>query len=278
MIEEPTLTNDAEYFADRTYIRHGWLEDFRKSPALYKAKWIDGTIRDEETPATRLGSMVHCLALEHDEYERRYVVAPKVDRRTKGGKAEWEEFQQLVNDRTVITKDEHITAGRILAALMENRNTCRILDELNHRERIIIFEDEATSLPCKVKLDGIWGKDVIVDIKTSSDPYPETFARKAFLYGYHRQAAFYRYGLAEAEGIPLDDVTHLLLVVGTSEPHDVFVYQLQPPELQLGVEQVRRTLDSLHLAIEDNDWTHPASDGLYKLSFPRWTFNVGDDE
>ena len=52
---------------------------------------------DNETPAMLFGSMVHKLILEPEDFEREYAVAPECDRRTKAGKAIFDEFAAKVN-------------------------------------------------------------------------------------------------------------------------------------------------------------------------------------
>lgn len=46
----------------------------------------------KETAAMLLGSLVHCLVLEPDEYKKRYIVGPDVNASTAEGKNKWGEF------------------------------------------------------------------------------------------------------------------------------------------------------------------------------------------
>ena len=40
-----------------------------------------------------MGSAIHCLLLEPDEFKDRFIIAPPFNRRTNAGKAEEAEFQ-----------------------------------------------------------------------------------------------------------------------------------------------------------------------------------------
>jgi hypothetical protein len=58
----------------------------------------------QPTDAMKQGSLVDCLITEPQNFDRKYVVAPKVDRRTKAGKEAWAacEEQARANLATVI--------------------------------------------------------------------------------------------------------------------------------------------------------------------------------
>ena len=73
-----------------------------RTPAHYRAK-VDGLIPDEQTPAMRLGSMIHRAILEWDSLD--YVVKPAgMNFATKEGK-EWKAAQT----NAIITNDEYQT-------------------------------------------------------------------------------------------------------------------------------------------------------------------------
>ena len=48
--------------------------------------WHDIEYPPSPSPAMALGSALHCLVLDEQSFNRDYIVAPKVDRRTKAGK------------------------------------------------------------------------------------------------------------------------------------------------------------------------------------------------
>jgi hypothetical protein len=73
------------------YLSYSSLREFAISPRhflRYKLR------QKEQTPAMVFGSLVDCMILTEDQVEARFAVAPDVDRRTKDGKAKWEEFIQ----------------------------------------------------------------------------------------------------------------------------------------------------------------------------------------
>ena len=59
------------------------------------------------TDALIFGQLVHTLVLEPHVYAEQFAVAPEVDRRTKAGKQEWEDFLAVNHDRTPIKKADY---------------------------------------------------------------------------------------------------------------------------------------------------------------------------
>ena len=76
----------------------------------------------QPTDAMRQGSLVDCLITEPQNFDRKYVVAPKCDRRTKAGKAEWADAQELARSKCaeLIAEDWHHTAQQIANKLLND--------------------------------------------------------------------------------------------------------------------------------------------------------------
>jgi hypothetical protein len=61
----------------------------------------------QKTEALRFGTMFHTFVLEPELFEKKYVLADKIDRRTKEGKALFEEIAQ--SGKQIITTEEYDT-------------------------------------------------------------------------------------------------------------------------------------------------------------------------
>ena len=73
MIDVDETTYFAEYDG---YMTAHKTADFRESPALFRAKYIDKTIVEPDRPAYAFGSAAHCLILEGDEkFDQRFIVS-----------------------------------------------------------------------------------------------------------------------------------------------------------------------------------------------------------
>jgi hypothetical protein len=57
------------------------------------------------SPALLEGRVQHTVFLEHHKFDEEFVIQPNIDRRTKVGKAEYEDFLATVGNRTPITQD-----------------------------------------------------------------------------------------------------------------------------------------------------------------------------
>ena len=87
-----TKQSAAEYHADYSRVSNSMLSVFRQSRRRYFQRFVEQSMpAPEPTAAMQLGSLVHTLLLEPDDAAK-LVVAPKVDRRTKAGKEEWQAF------------------------------------------------------------------------------------------------------------------------------------------------------------------------------------------
>lgn len=64
----------------------------------------------EETEALRIGSLFHAMVLEPQTVHDNYMVAPKVDRRTKEGKHEYDLFLSQAVNKQVVSDREYLTA------------------------------------------------------------------------------------------------------------------------------------------------------------------------
>lgn len=170
----------------REYLSHSALKAFLRSPNHY-LQYVTRQI--ETTPAMLFGSAFHCYVLERDEFGKRYAVAPKVDKRTKEGKATWNAFSEAVTGREIITEDDMNTIV-VMQEAMNNFEPARtILAACNS------FEEERTDTLFGYAFKGIAdavGENFVVDVKTTLDASPEAFMKTAYNMGYHEQAAAYK--------------------------------------------------------------------------------------
>lgn len=76
-------------YREHPAISRSELWKFRESPQKFKyAKEHP----PEPTPALLFGQVFHKLALEPETFSEEFIAAPEIDRRTKDGKAAWQEF------------------------------------------------------------------------------------------------------------------------------------------------------------------------------------------
>ncbi len=190
---------------------------------------------NETTPAMRLGSATHALALEGERaYKARFAVEPKADRRTKSGKATLAAWLLDHGNAVAITEEQDAAARRMAAAVGNCREASKLLRG-GQAETGIFWTDRGTLLPCKAKLDYIAHGDMVVDLKTCADATPAGFRKTIGNFNYHLQAAWYRRAYREAKGeLP----RFFFVAVEKNPPHSVGVYELNDAWLDAAEETI----------------------------------------
>lgn len=261
-------SNDA-YHADTSRISNSMLSVLKRSPLEFKERFIDKTWEKEDSKALRIGTMVHCLVLEHAEFDNRYIVAEKHDKRTKEGKAAAEAYELKANGREIINSDEMLTAYECAKSIMAHGEIATLLSTLPSdamTEERIDFEMFGVQCKCKPDLL-IPSKGLILDIKTTQDASPVEFARSVAKFGYARQCAFYSEAARQKYGC---DFRFILCVASTSKPYEKACYELSGQSVDTGMSEISVLLSDYQRRKESNDWEAPWSKGIVSLDLPKY--------
>jgi hypothetical protein len=100
--------------------------------------------------------------------------------------------------------------------VLDNR-FCSWLRQFARKESVCLFTNPATGLPCKSKLDLVYKKSLVVDLKTTSQRTYTAFVKSCNTYDYDRQAAYYLDGVGGKR----------FVFVGIQKipPYDLFIYE-----------------------------------------------------
>lgn len=144
------------------------FKEFAKSPKhfiKYKLK------EKKQTDAMLKGSVMHCLILEPDEFDERYVVGPKPDRRTKVGKAQWAAILEEVEatGKEFVPQDMYDNAQRVKEYAYKNEAIRWVLDNLIITEQYVKWK--LSGYEWHGFVDGI-GEKFFVDLKGMADASP----------------------------------------------------------------------------------------------------------
>lgn len=238
-----------------------------KSPGHYLYR-LNNPI--EPTPAMELGTNIHLRLLEPDKFGGKFAFLPDHipnDKRTKLYK---EFVEQVPPGRKILSSSD----ARIIEAINQSVRSRLCTQELlwgeGESELSLFWEDEATGIKCKGRLDRIhYGLNMLVDIKTTKDASPVGFAKNICNRGYYIQQAHYRDG-ARSLGIKIDHV--IFIAIETVAPYGVGVYSLPNHALDAGLEHRNLLLKQLSKCYADNTWeTFP--DKITPLEFPDWAFS-----
>lgn len=254
-------------------IRASWVKTLWSStPAHLQHRMVES----EESDALRFGAALHDRILRPEAFGTEWVVMPRVDRRTKDGKARAEAFEaetQALGLRW-ITEDE----SRTLAGMMHMVEQTRLgaLLELCP-ERELAMDGEIAGQPCKARIDACClESNLLVDIKTTVSAAPRAFRSSCVQFGYLPQMAFYREMLRQNGSASLDGEV-VLAAMEKSAPYGVALYRLSSDDLDRALVQVEQLVRRIAECMATNDW--PCYQPLpVDLAMPEYAFTTGGAE
>jgi len=233
------------------------------TPAHWWAHSVYNPKREPEvsTPALNIGRAAHALVLGEPEFNRCFAVLPFDSLRTNEAKA-WKEKIES-EGRTMVRDTELAMIQRMAAAVKKSPQVARAF-AAGKAEQSLIWRDEATGVWVKSRPD--WLPDdptqrLILDFKAHADIAPDKFARDAFAFNYHLQAAMQRQAVREVMGVEPIGVGH---VVQEKEPP--FLAELRmfrPTALDYGQRLFRRALDRFAECWQKQRWPGYTTEASY---------------
>lgn len=221
----------------------------------------------EQTEAMLFGSVVHKLVLEPEMFAAEYITAPQCDRRTKEGKALWQEFADSVKNETVITEELFSEAKAIAEAVKNNLIADKLLKG-GKAEQSFFWTDKDTGCECKCRPDYLRADGIVIDLKTTENASPSKFTKSAFDYRYHVQAWWYMHGLQQC-GIDAQDF--IFIAVERKSPYAVCVYAADDLMLQLGECEAVENLRTYAECEKTGIWYgYEKEPEIHSLSLPDW--------
>lgn len=237
----------------RDYLSSSALKAFAKSPNHY-LEYVNG--KAPSSPAMDLGSAIHCMVLETNQFFKRYTRAPLVDRRTKKGRDEYAAFLKETDGLTVLTDEQMEVVQACAQAIEEHPAAKELLQQCTDFEKEI--RNELSGVPFVGYADALC-LDFIIDLKTCSDASHESFQRQAYNLMYHEQAAAYQ--------DMLQIFRFYWICVETKPPYNVSVFMQ-------GEDAYRKASKHLHNLIRKwKDWDgekFPYFANVTELNLPRW--------
>ena len=227
-------------------VNNSALNAFSKSPAHYK-RYLDRLGDRPDTAAFQLGRGVHCLALEPESFNDRYVKSPDCRRGTN----EWKGFSKLHPSKEIIKPAEYEEVFAMGSAIRTHPEAAMLLDG-GLSEVTIVWDDKATGMKCKARLDR-WNqkRGTIVDIKTCQDASPSAFAKAIEERKYRRQGAWYETGALEV-GLPAKEFC--FICVEKEPPYYVAVYRLSREVIELSKLENAELLSRIKAHHQANYW------------------------
>jgi exodeoxyribonuclease VIII len=208
------------------------LIDMQRSPFHCWASYLDpNRVESESSKAMRIGTLVHILVFEPDQFNNEFIIS-KLGRRTKAGKAE---YAALKESGKIVITDKEFEIGMQVAKSVRRSPPASSLLVTGEPEKTLIVEREPNLLQLKGRLD--WFNPVapsIVELKTAADASYDAFMRSVYSYGYHLSASYYQMLAGKMLDILPEYIGHAFIVVETKPPYAVAVYRSSPILLSEG--------------------------------------------
>lgn len=204
-----------------------------------------------ESPALLEGRVQHTVFLEHHKFFDEFAIEPEhINRRTKAGKEEYEDWMSSLGNKTPCKQDLYDLCMERRAALEEF-----IPSPDDKVELTLVFE--WCGQPCKGKLDWYTGTD-IWDLKTCRDASPRGFKNAVNSFRYYQQAAFY---MAAAEYLGIQCDKFYFLAQEKAYPYPYGVYTLTQEAIEYGHAKNQQALEIGLKCRETGDYK-PFNNGL----------------
>ena len=219
----------AEYLGKTDHISASDLKNFLSSPRKYYYERFEKTEREEGRHFS-IGSALHEMILEPELFTTNYVVSPKFDKRTKDGKAQFNDFTAKNEGKTLLFEDEMEMIIRMSENALKNRTLTELMKD-SYRELSCYTTDPITGLKLKMRPDSLAkDKSTIVDIKSCVDSSLKKFKSDVYSYGYSLSA------------------------IEKQPPYQVALYSLCDEMVEYGRQQYRLALDLMKWSMDNNYW------------------------
>ena len=184
-----------------------------------------------------LGSAVHSLILEPENFERDFLIMPDLNLRTKEGKEEKAklEYEAESSGKILIKEDSFKKALDIV----DNFKQRSVFDMFKNGVAEVSFFSEINGIKCKARPDYfIQDKGIILDLKTTSQENgasPDNFLKAIANFKYYIQAKWYMLLTGAKE--------FYFVVLETESPYMLGVYELDKVSLDFAEKEILRAFE-----------------------------------
>ena len=250
------ISNEEYHSEYKSFLSSSDIRRLLRSPAHYRTP-VAG-----QTPAQEIGTLAHVAILEPDMWKACYQLSPKLDRRTKDGKAlaEWQLAQENQRGIKFIQEDLYSQIEGIAESVRSSMGTSGLLS--NGMAELSGF-GEINSQPIRIRPDYL-RDDVIVDLKTCFDA--REFQKSVFQWGYDLQAALY---CDMAQIIDGKKRGFIWIVVEKDAPYGCMIFEATEEVLTRGRALYEKAIQIYQECASLDHWPS-YSPVIQQLTVPRW--------
>ena len=264
-------------------LRSHVLADMLKSPAHARYALDHPKPRSD---AMMIGEAVHTAILEPDRFKAEYISRPDANQcewagKHKSSKAYKEGYELWSIDqeeKVILSPAEWKMCCALRDSAYQNPIANKILSGPGMNEAVVCWLDPGTNLPCKARLDRVFsheGNTIVLDIKTTRDASPWSFAYDCAKFKYHFQGAYYRRGLKVLEPRPRP---FWILALEKNPPYCSAMYRLDEEALNIAEASLQNLIYRFSECEEESNWPGYSSE-VSKLFLPKFAyFEEGQDD
>lgn len=235
------------------------LKEFAKSPRHY----VDYLRKEKKpTPAMAFGSLVHCLLLQPNEFEKQFFLMPSIDRRTKEGKAAYEDCMKASEGKELVTEDQYNEADNLVNKVISESHIANAIQGCNKFEKE--WRTDINGLPFRGFFDGE-ADDYILEIKTTTDASPKTIINDFYNRQYHIQAGLYTH---------ISSKPIKYLIIETASPYNVMLADVDTAFTDFGLKQAVEQIERFKTCMENNmfdmGYEFHLDSGQFTIGLPSW--------
>jgi hypothetical protein len=228
------------------YLNASKFKAFFTSPLHFKNQE-----QPDETEDMRIGTAVHTMVLEPNNFHKTVAFAPLgLDRRKTADKLAWEQFVEASNGKTVLKGESREVVEGCVNAITTHTTALNIISK-SEKEQVIVSELEGVE--CKGKLDLVCVKcGILADIKTTQNGASlQSFTYEMQDRRYWVQMAFYTMLAEKMYGKPF---RFQFIVVEKNPPYAVAVVSISDTLMEACKKKVSLGLVNLKLCLEHDQY------------------------
>lgn len=222
------------------------------APAHFEERYLKPQDSGKQSKAKAMGSLVHCLTLTPNEFEKEFFIMPDLNLRTNDGKAMKEELLLKHAGKIAITDEQLAEAHLMRESIMRNPKARAIL-EPGLKEVSYFWECPFSQLKMRAKLDQS-SSGHFTELKTTCEVGPENFARQVYNLHYDLSLFHYREAMKQTKTVEVDVPQAFFLVVESEAPYVTQVYKVSELLWTTGRDKWLTAVQRLEVALKTKEW------------------------
>lgn len=225
-----------------------------------------------------IGNAVHCAVLTPNLLDKKYAVAPKVDRRKTEDKIIWNEFVALSQGKTVLTEEQWAVVASCSSSMLNNKYFKYVFDKNDELYVETAGNCEFAGSMIKGRID-LYNKtkNIIFDIKTCKDmPSRHKLQRIIKDRMYYMQGFFYR-TIVNANWKPIETPKVVFGFVHKKAPNTIGHVEFSTRYMDKACNELEDSLCRYENCKIHNLWPESPESSEPMIMNPEWTLDTEDD-